>query len=295
MVNMIRTKINENDLLKSLVIQTLKTDAYLSVNKTLMQNIGLIEAVIISNYIDKHVYFEEHFPENDGWFFLTHQQQMDQLNIGDFSIRKAKTFLIDNEIIQTKKKGTPAKEWIRINFNKVSTLLYKKVPTNKNVEINELERCFQRTIKNNKSKENKELSIYAIAREEDPTKEKNKEYIPLAKKLSEIISSKKNVKITPAKIASWSEDIRKMSSTDGIGLPRIQKVLDWYAENIGGKYIPVIESGTSLREKFIRLESAMENDGYKQSTPSSYSKTNNSSGTRRFGIKSEYRKFDESY
>jgi hypothetical protein len=36
--------------------------------------------------------------------------------------------------------------------------------------------------------------------------------------------------------------------------------LDWYEDNRGGQYTPIVESGSSLREKFIRLESAMERE-----------------------------------
>jgi hypothetical protein len=263
-----RTKHNENDLIKSLVLQTLKSDAYLPVNKALMQNTGLIEAVIISNYIDKHIYFEKQHPENDGWFFLTHQQQMEQLNIGDFSIRKAKTFLIDNHIIQTKKQGTPAKEWIKLNFNKISELLYKKVPTNKNVEINELDPPKTTNYNNNKYKENKNIS-FSKEKEYCPqfvsSKENNNKYLPLSAQLAKTITTHKNIKITPSKIEFWAKDIRKLIEADGVDSPRVKKTLDWYENHIGEQYIPVIESGKSLREKFIRLENAMENNGYSNS------------------------------
>jgi hypothetical protein len=42
----------------------------------------------------------------------------------------------------------------------------------------------------------------------------------------------------------------------------VQKALDWYEIYKGGEYIPVIESGSSLRDKFVKLENAMERNAH---------------------------------
>jgi len=110
-------------------------------------------------------------------------------------------------------------------------------------------------------------------------KEKNEEYFPLAEKLSTIIQTKKKVNISQTKINAWANDVRMMVETDGIEYVRIRKALKWYATNIGGKYIPVIESGGSLREKFLKLENAIEREN-----DSSYvTKKRISNGTLRNG------------
>ena len=44
---------------------------------------------------------------------------------------------------------------------------------------------------------------------------------------------------------------------DLVPFDRIIKALDWYGEHIGEPYIPVIQSGDSLRTKFTNLENAM--------------------------------------
>jgi hypothetical protein len=112
---------------------------------------------------------------------------------------------------------------------------------------------------------------YSISEEIESTpppflkKDKNKEYYPLAEDLAKTISTKKNIKITPSKIEFWAKDIRKLIEADGVDSPRVKKTLDWYENHIGEQYIPIIESGKSLREKFIRLENAMENNGYNTS------------------------------
>ena len=88
----------------------------------------------------------------------------------------------------------------------------------------------------------------------------NSHFFSLAKKLGEIVKTKHKVKITSPKLKSWTSEIRKLNKTDGVSLDRISEALSWYADNIGGEFIPVIESGRSLRSKFLKLESAIKRD-----------------------------------
>lgn len=91
-------------------------------------------------------------------------------------------------------------------------------------------------------------------------KERTIKYVPLAKKLSEIISSQKSITHTPQQLSQWSNDIRQMEEANNIPFQRISDVLDWYSTHIGGSYIPVVESGSSLKEKFGKLEAAIKRE-----------------------------------
>lgn len=86
---------------------------------------------------------------------------------------------------------------------------------------------------------------------------RSEEFIPLAEQLAHIVRQEKNVNITPSKITNWANEIRRLCEVDGVSCQRIKVALDWYAVNTGGQYIPIIESGGSLRNKFTRLEDAM--------------------------------------
>ena len=108
--------LRQDSRLEFLAIEAFKTSGFLIVNKTLINKLGLLPAILLSNYIDKHIYFKEKFPELDGWFYLTHEQQKEQLNISEHSIIKNKQFLIDKKIIESQKKGIPSKEYLHINF-----------------------------------------------------------------------------------------------------------------------------------------------------------------------------------
>ena len=121
---------------------------------------------------------------------------------------------------------------------------------NKNALSNNNKKCYISEVKtsdNENDENNKKPSI----------KERNKKYLPIAKRLSHIIQSTKNIKHTPFQINGWTNEIRMLCEGNGVDTSRIKEVLKWYKINIGGEYIPVVESGHSFRMKFTKLEDAM--------------------------------------
>lgn len=101
---------------------------------------------------------------------------------------------------------------------------------------------------NDKEKENENKTKYKLSKQ-----------LKLATKLSKIIQTKKNIKHTKIQLKKWAVEIHRLEKS-GISLPRQKAVLNWYSTAIGGEYIPVIESGSTWREKFSRLESAIERE-----------------------------------
>lgn len=83
------------------------------------------------------------------------------------------------------------------------------------------------------------------------------QYIKFAKQLRTIVAShitvNKNCSMT-----TWARSFRTLHKTDGVSVRRIREALTWYADNIGGEYIPQAFSGKSFRDKFIQIESAIE-------------------------------------
>lgn len=50
-------------------------------------------------------------------------------------------------------------------------------------------------------------------------------------------------------------------SVDGVSEDRIRRSVDWYSEHVGEPYVPDIQSGQTFREKFLKLENAMNRGG----------------------------------
>jgi len=88
-----------------------------------------------------------------------------------------------------------------------------------------------------------------------------KNFLPLAEQLADIVKSTKRISTPPNRLRQWADEIRKLCELCKVNPARVKRALDWYAENVGGEFIPVIESGASLRDKFTRLEAAIERSG----------------------------------
>ncbi|MFW6326760.1 MAG: hypothetical protein ACOC2F_00450 [Bacteroidota bacterium] len=115
-----RTKINlQRSQYEQLIYESFKSSGYLVLNKSLIQTFGLIKSCIISNLLDKHQYFCEKHPKHEGWFFLTHEQQKEQLGLSEYTLVKNKKELIQDGIIEVKRQGVPSKEWYKINFTRL--------------------------------------------------------------------------------------------------------------------------------------------------------------------------------
>jgi len=114
----------------------LSSSAFLVVNKSLAKQIGLKETVLLADLISK----EEYFITNgmtDGWFFNTEKNIEEDTTLNAYHQRKCLKTLKEHKIIETKRKGIPAKQYFKINEEQVLQILnnlpYKKPTTiNKN-------------------------------------------------------------------------------------------------------------------------------------------------------------------
>jgi hypothetical protein len=117
----------------------LSSSAFLVVNKTLAKNIGLKETILLADLISK----EEYFIDNgmtDGWFFNTEANIQKDTTLTSYQQRNALKSLKNHQIIKTKRKGIPAKQFFKINEEQVIKFLNNKSLTNlttinKNKEI----------------------------------------------------------------------------------------------------------------------------------------------------------------
>ena len=117
----------------------LSSSAFLVVNKSLAKQIGLKETVLLADLISK----EEYFIANgmtDGWFFNTEANIEADTTLTPFMQRKCLKALRKYGIIETKRKGVPAKKFFKINEEQVMKFLNnlsstKSTTINKNKEI----------------------------------------------------------------------------------------------------------------------------------------------------------------
>jgi hypothetical protein len=265
------TSYDDNDMIK-IALEIFRTDSFLAINKKLIKVLGLEKALFISNLIDKYKYFQKReMLTEDGAFYNTHEDQIYEIGLTEYQIRKCKKELIKMGILKTEKRGVPAKEFYFINFQLLIAMVFGgelniegldltkteglDLTKTEGLDLTKTEGLYNKT-KDNKTKDNKNL-FSDLNSKIKGKQDKNSRYVPLAKQLAFIVRSHKRINVTAQKIASWANEIRKLVETDGVSIQRVETALDWYEENIGDQYVPVIESGSSLRSKFIKLEDAM--------------------------------------
>jgi len=190
---------------------------------------------------------------------------------------KVKKELVEKGVLHISRRGMPSREWYRIDYLVLAKLLaLQPMDSGGQQPMDSLGQrpldsgSHNNNISNNNKKENKYIS--PTSKNADPT---NEQYLTIAERLSNIIQSKKNIKHTPSQIRSWTKPIQKLIEKHLTGgnlsarKVRVKKALHWYASHIGEPYVPVIESGASLLEKFTKLENAIERDKTNNDGPKS--------------------------
>ncbi len=100
-----------------------------------------------------------------------------------------------------------------------------------------------------------DIIINTIPKKSD---DKNIKYYPLAKGLIFVLESKLNKSLSNSK-KSWADEIRKLIEIDLKVRPEpekdVERAIQAISDNFGKEYFPEVESGSSLRSKFGKIES----------------------------------------
>ena len=126
----------------------LSSTAFIVLNKELARQVGLKEAVLLADLISK----EEYFIANgmtDGWFFNTEANIEKDTTLTPYQQRKCLKTLKTSLVLETKRKGIPAKQYFKINEQQVIKLLNNLSATNltsinKNKEIRIINKYFNK-------------------------------------------------------------------------------------------------------------------------------------------------------
>ncbi len=123
---------------------------------------------MLLNLVDKYNYFSNRGMANDGWFFLTEEQQEYQIGMSTYIIRKHRKNMEALGLIQIKRKGIPPKLYYKINLNKFF-MLCELTETLSTQNLKKLKVYILRSLRNNSKastvfKENtlKKLKVYIL-------------------------------------------------------------------------------------------------------------------------------------
>jgi len=97
------------------LIELLRSDGSIIINKTLAKNIGLNETIIYSELLSRYCYFNNRNELTaDGYFFNTVKDLEDGTTLNDYSQRKAIKKLEELGLIKCDKRDIPAKRYFKI-------------------------------------------------------------------------------------------------------------------------------------------------------------------------------------
>lgn len=98
------------------ILQLIASDSFLAVNKKLIKELGLHEAILLGAFASKQNY------NNNDWFYYTQEAINNDCGLGRKPFEAALNKLIEIGIIITKKEGLPAKKYYLIT-DKLGELL----------------------------------------------------------------------------------------------------------------------------------------------------------------------------
>lgn len=101
----------------------LAQDACLVVNKAFVQKLGLIETTLLSLLLDRYTFFSQQNQTDSGWFYCTNEYLQTTLNLGRKFVDNALKVLETAQLIETKRKGLPAKKYFHLSFDNIKDLM----------------------------------------------------------------------------------------------------------------------------------------------------------------------------
>ena len=201
----------------------LSSTAFLVVNKSLARSIGLKETILLADLISKEEYFDN---IQDGWFFNTEANIQQDTTLTPYQQRNALKTLKKYRIIETKRKGIPAKQYFKINEEQVVKFLNNKSCSNSTTfNKNKLNNN-----KNNNISIKEKFSSDVMAY--DYSKEMKEDFINYwTEKNSDRINSKMRFEKQTTfdiklRLARWAKNSVKWSTQKKVGTSKLDAQID---------------------------------------------------------------------
>lgn len=101
------------------ILQLLASDSYITVNKYLINALGLEESIIFGELASEYNYWFTKEELKDGYFYSTIENMQEKTTLSPHKQRKALKNLEEAGLINVKVQGMPATRYIKINYDAV--------------------------------------------------------------------------------------------------------------------------------------------------------------------------------
>lgn len=145
----------------------LSSDGYIQVNKELIKSVGLAEAIIVGELCAEYNYWQINNLLEDDMFYSTIDNITLNTGLSEYEQRKAIKHLVELGILTVTKKGIPAKNYFKFNFDLLCNFLSTSPLKIKALDVENLQINNNKQIKINNNSNTK-------VEDDDKTKEKSK-------------------------------------------------------------------------------------------------------------------------
>ena len=158
------------------ISKLLSTDGFIQVNKTLIKKAGLHEAILIGELCAEYNYWEERNLLEDGFFYSTRDNIEENTGLSEHYQRKALSTLYELGIIIIEKRGLPAKNYYKINFDVLLSILEesscqrRRQQDTESVNLNNNKQTKIKEKEKNSSKEELHSQEFSFGKQSTPKK-----------------------------------------------------------------------------------------------------------------------------
>ena len=159
------------------ISKLLSTDGFIQVNKTLIKKAGLHEAILIGELCAEYNYWEERGLLEDDYFYSTRDNIEENTGLSEHYQRKALSTLYELGIILIEKRGLPAKNYYKINFDVLLSILEesscqrRRQQDTESVNLNNNKQTKIKEKEKNSSKEELHSQEFSFGKQSKPKKE----------------------------------------------------------------------------------------------------------------------------
>ena len=158
------------------ISKLLSTDGFIQVNKTLIKKAGLHEAILIGELCAEYNYWEERGLLEDDYFYSTRDNIEENTGLSEHYQRKALSTLYELGIILIEKRGLPAKNYYKINFDVLLSILEesscqrRRQQDTESVNLNNNKQTKSKKENKNSSKEELHSQEFSFGKQSTPKK-----------------------------------------------------------------------------------------------------------------------------
>ena len=111
------------------ILHFIASDGFITVNKNLIKDLGLHEAILIGELASEHNYWMSRFDDFDGWFYSTIENIEEKTTLSKYQQKKAFDKLKASGIIKLQVCGIPARRFIQLDGENLANKLARNLQT----------------------------------------------------------------------------------------------------------------------------------------------------------------------